>query len=328
MILTFYSYKGGVGRSMALANIAHLMCDCGLNVLVVDWDLEAPGLERFLFNKPRDIENTLKHKGLLNILLDYKDALLKFRPEEEKPFFPPYQISDYIIPIISPRSSLGGLSLLHAGERANEKFTEYSNKVKLFDWQDFYQNWEGEIYFEWLKEELEKQSDVVLIDSRTGVTEMGGVCTYQMADTIVMFSSAHDQSIDGTLRMLKSFSDPELPDLRNGRKLNTIVIPSRIEENTELEILNNFRAKFSKSFKAYLPDELRSESDFFLEHEIPYIPRYAFEELVAVKQTNTALRAPYLEEAYKQLLITLSKITPQDSILRRQIHQEVLKLDN
>ena len=38
-IYTFYSYKGGVGRSMALANIAVLLRRLGYNVLMVDWDL-------------------------------------------------------------------------------------------------------------------------------------------------------------------------------------------------------------------------------------------------------------------------------------------------
>ena len=47
MIVTFYSFKGGVGRSMALANIARWFQLCGLNVVAVDWDLEAPGLETF-----------------------------------------------------------------------------------------------------------------------------------------------------------------------------------------------------------------------------------------------------------------------------------------
>ena len=42
-ILTFYSYKGGVGRSMALANIAVLLSQKKKKVLIVDWDLEAPG---------------------------------------------------------------------------------------------------------------------------------------------------------------------------------------------------------------------------------------------------------------------------------------------
>src|SRR5580698_2026224 len=47
IVYTFYSYKGGVGRSMALPNVAALLAKWGHSVLVVDWDLEAPGLERF-----------------------------------------------------------------------------------------------------------------------------------------------------------------------------------------------------------------------------------------------------------------------------------------
>jgi len=44
MIFTFYSFKGGVGRSMALANVAELLLRRGLNVLMVDFDLEAQDL--------------------------------------------------------------------------------------------------------------------------------------------------------------------------------------------------------------------------------------------------------------------------------------------
>jgi MinD-like ATPase involved in chromosome partitioning or flagellar assembly len=43
-IVTFYSYKGGTGRSMALANVAWLLAFSGKRVLVIDWDLEAPDL--------------------------------------------------------------------------------------------------------------------------------------------------------------------------------------------------------------------------------------------------------------------------------------------
>ena len=46
-IVTFYSYKGGTGRTMALANIAWLLACNGYQVLTIDWDLEAPGLHRF-----------------------------------------------------------------------------------------------------------------------------------------------------------------------------------------------------------------------------------------------------------------------------------------
>jgi len=47
-IFTFYSFKGGVGRSMALMNVAYTLAGWGRHVLVVDMDLEAPGLSGFL----------------------------------------------------------------------------------------------------------------------------------------------------------------------------------------------------------------------------------------------------------------------------------------
>ena len=46
-IVTFYSYKGGTGRSMALANVAWVLASSGKRVLAIDWDLEAPGLHRY-----------------------------------------------------------------------------------------------------------------------------------------------------------------------------------------------------------------------------------------------------------------------------------------
>ena len=46
-ITTFYSFKGGVGRSMALANVAFMAAMNRQRVLVMDWDLEAPGLEMY-----------------------------------------------------------------------------------------------------------------------------------------------------------------------------------------------------------------------------------------------------------------------------------------
>ena len=55
--MTYYSYKGGTGRTMALANIACLLArkravptlspSARKAVLMIDWDLEAPGLHRY-----------------------------------------------------------------------------------------------------------------------------------------------------------------------------------------------------------------------------------------------------------------------------------------
>src|SRR5713226_949911 len=50
-IVTFYSWKGGVGRTMALANVAIQLARKGHSVLAVDWDLEAPGLNRYFLSR-------------------------------------------------------------------------------------------------------------------------------------------------------------------------------------------------------------------------------------------------------------------------------------
>jgi MinD-like ATPase involved in chromosome partitioning or flagellar assembly len=58
-IITFYSYKGGTGRSMALANVAHILAwriaAPGKRVLAIDWDLEAPGLHKYFVDQLREI---------------------------------------------------------------------------------------------------------------------------------------------------------------------------------------------------------------------------------------------------------------------------------
>ena len=50
--VTFYSYKGGVGRTMAMANVAALLARKGRKVVMLDFDLEAPGLDSFEEFKP------------------------------------------------------------------------------------------------------------------------------------------------------------------------------------------------------------------------------------------------------------------------------------
>src|ERR1039458_6563832 len=50
-IFTFYSFKGGVGRSMALLNTAYTLAGRGRHVLIMDMDLEAPGISSFLLNQ-------------------------------------------------------------------------------------------------------------------------------------------------------------------------------------------------------------------------------------------------------------------------------------
>src|SRR2546427_7043546 len=68
-ITTFYSFKGGTGRSMALVNAAVELVKAGRRVLIVDFDLEAPGLDTF--NLPRPQTPT---KGIVDFVLKYLET--------------------------------------------------------------------------------------------------------------------------------------------------------------------------------------------------------------------------------------------------------------
>src|ERR687884_644286 len=72
-IITFYSYKGGTGRSMALANVAWILASNGKRVLTIDWDLEAPGLHRYFhpFLADRELSQT---EGLIDFFIDFAVA--------------------------------------------------------------------------------------------------------------------------------------------------------------------------------------------------------------------------------------------------------------
>jgi ATP/maltotriose-dependent transcriptional regulator MalT/DNA-binding SARP family transcriptional activator/MinD-like ATPase involved in chromosome partitioning or flagellar assembly len=334
MIYTFYSYKGGVGRSMALANLAELFYQSGLRVLIVDWDLEAPGLERFF---PINLAQILNKPGVVDMLLGYKEQMaqiLSISKDEEAslPFEKPDQ---YIIDVYPNVSSMGKLWLLPAGRRSEKYFTEYANTVLTFDWRDFYQNWEGELYFEWLRQHFEQMADVVLIDSRTGVTEMGGVCSYQLADIVIMFCAPNQQSVDGTYEMAQNFKQSEIRKLRNGRPLDVLIVPARVEDRAETQLFNEFHRQFVEKFDEFLPKALEGRLESFWKLKIPYVPFYAFNEIVSVREKGEA-RSEDMVEAFTSLSRVMLRLAvlgtdfekAKNLYLSTQVWHETTSLEN
>src|ERR1039458_3724505 len=72
--VTFYSFKGGVGRSMALINTAGILAGRGFRVLVIDLDLEAPGLSYLNPDAP-DVSPTDQKPEKRSLQLGFVDLL-------------------------------------------------------------------------------------------------------------------------------------------------------------------------------------------------------------------------------------------------------------
>src|SRR4051812_23386231 len=98
-IYTFYSYKGGTGRTMALANVAWILASAGRRVLTIDWDLEAPGLHRYYHPFLQDPDATVG-EGLIDFLLEFVAAAHQGSDASDAKWYEPYaNILPFAVPV-------------------------------------------------------------------------------------------------------------------------------------------------------------------------------------------------------------------------------------
>jgi len=208
--VTFYSYKGGVGRTNALANVAGRLAKMGRRVLMIDFDLEAPGLDSY----PEFSDG--RKEGVV-------EYVHRFLQDRETP-----PIENYVH--LCPADDLvaGTLWLMPSGLR-DEK---YPSRLHSIDWTGMYvdeiaapliANWKTAV-------ERKFSPDYVLIDSRTGLTDIGGVCTLHFPDINVLLLALNSQSLEGTAGVLRSISQAS-----ESRPIETLTIASPLPSMTAQE---------------------------------------------------------------------------------------------
>lgn len=177
-IVTFYSFKGGVGRSLALANIGLQLANTGRRVLLVDFDLEAPGLTTFNRFKPGTAT-----PGIVEYISEYIEGM-------ESP-----DVKDYVYEIPSEGKQGGRLWVMPAGMEGRE----YEEKLHAINWHDLYADYDGYLMFEDMKAQWEScyKPDYVLLDSRTGHTDVGGICTRQLPNAVTILFFPNEQNLAG-----------------------------------------------------------------------------------------------------------------------------------
>jgi hypothetical protein len=132
--------------------------------------------------------------------------------------------------------------------------------------------------------------DFVLIDSRTGITDMGGICTAQLPEILVMLFTANEQSLRGTLDVARRavIAQDALPYDRG--QLMILPVPTRFDAREEY--------KRAQSWQHRLVDDLgpvvrnwasrrMSMEKLFGHITIPYVSYWSFgEELPALTEVD------------------------------------------
>ena len=266
-IVTFYSYKGGVGRSMAVANIAVLLGRRGLRVLVVDWDLEAPGLERYFTSFKVNPDG----RGLINLFTDRVDG----RDVD-------YQ--DYLWTVAGNGFEI---SFLSSGKDAD---SDYSTKLEKFSWESFFGDGGGE-FVESLRDRWRTDYDVVLIDSRTGLSDTGGICTIQLPDVVVAMFTANHQSLYGVRDAMRLVQRARQSLAYDRMQLAILPLASRFAGRTELEQSQEWLDRFTEALSEFYRDWLPSwavQRQVVEQLKIPQVDYFGFGEKLAVEEFGTS----------------------------------------
>ncbi len=305
-IITFYSYKGGTGRSMALANVACLLAQrqaqaAGRGVLMVDWDLEAPGLHRFFRDRFQrrlgtadDYAKALDHApGLIDLFWKLDEIVAGLPAGHEEPGRDSEQrlrkaldLGPFVL-----ETDIDSLHLLKAGRYGDD----YPQRVNTFGWEALYNR--APWLIAWFARWLAEQYEYVLIDSRTGITDISGICTMLLPEKLAVVFTPNLQSIEGALEQIERATTyrRRSSDLR---PLTVYPLPSRIEwdlqaqrEYWRFDPSCGYQRRFEDLFQRVYGLDKCDMTDYFNNVQLLQIRDYAYGEQIAVLTERGAEKA-------------------------------------
>ncbi|PPK64830.1 AAA family ATPase [Actinokineospora auranticolor] len=274
-VITFYSYKGGVGRSSTLANIAVLLARWGHRVLAIDWDLEAPGLHHYF----APLLRTMPTGGVVDLAHDFLAGAQSPGP--------------HIVELDLADDSGGSLALLVAGilhpDDPRRTHPSYAGRMQQIDWEDLYRRGFA-TFLEQCREEWTDAYDFVLIDSRTGISDIAGICTAQLPDRLVVVFTANDQNLVDVVDVVHR-ADRARDRLPYDRPRHVVLpILSRFDNRVEYERAETWQRRcaevVSPLFGNWLAKSVSEE--LMLRHlTLPYVSYWSFGEQLPVQDERT-----------------------------------------
>ncbi len=251
-VVTFYSYKGGMGRTTTIASYAaHLAMNEGKRVFILDCDLEAPGFTNFFLKNPGE---AAYQNGLVEYLMDR--SFTGKTPD----------IKDYIRTVEGDYtgSKGGAIFIMPAGNTDPHIYDAMRGiKVKTDDLKDYIEGLArlpltqpkemavqlGDIITIITEANNEYRPDVILIDSRTGFNDIFAATALHLSDFVLGFFGTSAQNHTGlhhfieTITKLNKTRKPALAPLL----VNSIVATANRYDSKEdfADLLEAIMTKFT-----------------------------------------------------------------------------------
>lgn len=290
-IVTFYSLRGGVGRTTALVNAARTLASRGRRVLCIDMDLEAPGLS-ILLGLPEPSDD----RGSVSLLLklergedpDIRDHVQRVTDEAEL----------YCLP-------------------AGKVDVTYAERLRLVDPEIWYREPANPLHRMLdLAAESSLEPDIILLDARTGISPANAPLLFDVSDLAVVCFFPHLQARSGTgslvhallnARSRRSSDDVDLTP--EPRFLISPLPPgpsaARVEERA-LEWIEDWLAPEAERRSSTAGSLITEE----LVHTVPYSPEIAFRDAVSGEPSDWSPYSPIVDWL-EQLLPTVEESPPE-----------------
>jgi formylglycine-generating enzyme required for sulfatase activity/MinD-like ATPase involved in chromosome partitioning or flagellar assembly len=329
-VITFYSYKGGTGRTMALANIACLFAsqrEQPRRVLTIDWDLEAPGLHYYLRPLSGEATDPVKN-GVVEYftrvqeLVKDREASSEDQDAQAESLLEQISFVDFV-----RATSVPNVDLMPAGHLD----ASYQSRLAELDWHRIYK--QAPAVFRCFARRLATEYDVVLVDSRTGMSDISGICTSLLPDKLVVVFTPNRQSLTGIENLVQS-SVKYRQDSRDLRPLLVYPLPSRIdaerdklrqiwrhgESNLRIE---GYQPQFQRIFQAAYALDHCDLSNYCDEVQVQHSPDYSYGEEVAAINAHEADRFSIVR-SYQALLAWLQASaapweSPETALTRKRL---------
>ncbi|HCB74791.1 MAG TPA: hypothetical protein DEP91_01220 [Sphingomonas bacterium] len=291
-ISTYFSYKGGVGRTMAVANVGFLAALAGKRVLLMDWDLEAPGLAVYFrgVTEHKAALDIRKSDGVLDLFIEWRDKLLDAQTSTEvstlfdrfvsgKPF------AACACPLVpAARLPKGAkLDLIGAGGKivGEREPLPYAEALSRFHWPTFFADFAGGAMLDAFRGWAKKNYDLILIDSRTGLADVAGICTMQLPDEVVLCFVLNRQNTEGVADIAASIR------AARGDEVRIRLSPMRVSKDRPTEEADA-RARAQRELRnaGLSPESVESDMASLSIAAAPNVPFY--ETLAPFVATSTS----------------------------------------
>lgn len=321
-VVTFYSYKGGMGRTTTMIAYAISLAvnDNDLKkkrVVIIDCDLEAPGYLNFFDLSEHNGLQSGKKNGLVEFL---SDAQLTSNPED-------LDINDYIINVGDDNennfayNNLNNIWLIPAGN-LNEGYSDLSGGGDRIDYLEGLAKINLSSvnsvvkYFNILLDRINEtiEPDIILLDSRTGFNDIFGTAALYLSSSVVGFFGFSRQTQPGLMNLLREY-------YKEGNSFSLQLVFSILPEKADDTWVENHQ-KEVQQYISYVGSENKNYPSFLYLHRNSLLEKIgtgddlsdsAFVELVKGKKFDdyNALFEKISNQFFKEIpTLTYTSNTP------------------